>query len=82
MMEQSWHDLLFAHWAVPAERLRPLLPEALELDTREETAWLAVTPFRRIPRAEREPLLEEASRLLAFVAPGAEHDVRVARPEA
>ena len=46
MMEQSWHDLLFAHWAVPAERLRPLVPAPLELDTREGTAWLAVTPFR------------------------------------
>jgi hypothetical protein len=45
-------------------------------------AALVVTPFRRIPRAERAPLLEEAQRLLGFVAPDADHDVRISPPEA
>jgi hypothetical protein len=47
----------------------------------KDAAALVVTPFRKIPRAEREPLLDEAQRLLAFVAPAARHDVRIAPPE-
>jgi uncharacterized protein len=44
-MGQTWDDLLFAHWRVPEETLRPLVPAALELETRDGTAWLGVTPF-------------------------------------
>jgi uncharacterized protein YqjF (DUF2071 family) len=45
VMFQRWHDLLFAHWPLDADRVRPLVPAELELDTREGTAWIAVTPF-------------------------------------
>lgn len=45
-MAQRWHDVLFAHWRVPAESLRPLLPEGLELDLFQGQAWLGVVPFR------------------------------------
>lgn len=45
VMEQVWHDLLFMHWALAPEALRPLVPAQLELDVREGKAWLAVTPF-------------------------------------
>jgi len=40
-------DLLFAHWPVPAEALRRLLPDdpALELDEFDGTGWLGVVPF-------------------------------------
>jgi uncharacterized protein YqjF (DUF2071 family) len=41
-----WLDLLFAHWPVPAEILRPLVPSGLEIDTFEGRAWLGVVPFR------------------------------------
>lgn len=41
-----WVDLLFAHWPVPAEILRPLVPTGLEIDTFEGQAWLGVVPFR------------------------------------
>lgn len=41
-----WVDLLFAHWPVPAEALRPMIPAGLELDTFEGRAWLGVVPFR------------------------------------
>ena len=40
-----WHDLLFAHWAVPADVVRPLIPRALELDTFDRRAWIGVVPF-------------------------------------
>jgi uncharacterized protein YqjF (DUF2071 family) len=45
-MFQQWEDLLFAHWPLPSEVLRPLVPPALSLDTFGGRAWLAVTPFR------------------------------------
>jgi hypothetical protein len=48
----------------------------------KDTALLVVTPFRRISKAERAPLLEEAKRLLAFMVPGAGRDVRIASSEA
>src|SRR5258706_2722286 len=46
IMAQVWHDLLFAHWPVAPEILRPLVPASLELDTFEDEAWLGVVPFR------------------------------------
>ena len=44
-MAQTWHDLLFMHWPLAPEILRPLVPERLTLDTRDGRAWLAVAPF-------------------------------------
>jgi len=41
-----WHDLLFMHWPVPEDSLRPLIPPALKLDTFDGSAWLGVAPFR------------------------------------
>ena len=46
VMAQRWHELLFAHWPVPVEVLRPLIPARLAIDTREKEAWLGVIPFR------------------------------------
>lgn len=46
IMIQRWHDLLFAHWALPPERIRPLIPSELELDTFADKAWVGVIPFR------------------------------------
>lgn len=41
-----WHDLLFMHWPVPPDALRPFIPPALALDTFDGIAWLGVVPFR------------------------------------
>jgi uncharacterized protein YqjF (DUF2071 family) len=41
-----WDDLLFEHWRVPFELLRPLVPAALELETCDGSAWIAVVPFQ------------------------------------
>ena len=46
VMTQTWNGLLFAHWPIPPETLRPLLPAALTLDTFEGEAWLGVVPFQ------------------------------------
>ena len=45
VMHQRWTNLLFAHWPVPPERLRDLLPPSLTLDTFEGQAWVGVIPF-------------------------------------
>jgi uncharacterized protein YqjF (DUF2071 family) len=43
---QSWRDLLFAHWPVPASALRPLVPEPLEIQEFAGSSWVGVVPFR------------------------------------
>ncbi|HEX7289302.1 MAG TPA: DUF2071 domain-containing protein [Candidatus Angelobacter sp.] len=45
IMLQTWHDLLFAHWALTPEKIRPLVPQELELDLRDGRAYVAVAPF-------------------------------------
>ena len=45
VMYQSWGDLLFMHWQVPAGALRRLIPDRLEVDTYDGSAWVGVTPF-------------------------------------
>jgi uncharacterized protein len=45
IMTQRWNDLLFLHYALPPEVLRPLVPDALALDTYQQRAWVSVTPF-------------------------------------
>ena len=43
---QTWCDLLFAHWRVPADRLRRVVPAALPLHHDSEgSTWLGITPF-------------------------------------
>jgi uncharacterized protein len=44
-MQQTWNDLLFAHWTVPRERLRALVPSELPLDSYDGQCWVAVAPF-------------------------------------
>ncbi len=41
-----WHDLLFLHWPVVPDLIRPLIPQGLELDTFDGSAWIGVVPFR------------------------------------
>lgn len=45
IMVQNWHDLLFAHWEIPAEQIRRLVPANLELDLFNGKAFVAVAPF-------------------------------------
>lgn len=44
-MAQNWHDLLFAHWPLPPETLRHLVPRELPLDTFDGSAWVGIVPF-------------------------------------
>lgn len=45
IMYQTWAKLLFMHWPVSDETLRPLIPDPLTIDTFGGTAWIGVTPF-------------------------------------
>ena len=45
IMNQVWHDLLFAHWPVAADPVRVTLPPGLVLDTYDGVAWVGVVPF-------------------------------------
>jgi uncharacterized protein len=44
-MQQTWNDLLFAHWPIAPASLGPLVPDVLPLDTFEGQCWVAITPF-------------------------------------
>jgi uncharacterized protein YqjF (DUF2071 family) len=45
LMHQNWGKLLFLHWAIDAEVLRPLIPRQLSIDTFDGKAWIGVVPF-------------------------------------
>src|SRR6476659_7181856 len=45
IMEQTWNDLLFAHWPIAPEMMRPLVTEVLSLDTFGGDFAIAVAPF-------------------------------------
>jgi uncharacterized protein YqjF (DUF2071 family) len=45
IMTQTWHDLLFAHWALLPAQITPLVPQELELDLFAGQAYVAVVPF-------------------------------------
>ncbi len=64
-MAQTWSELLFAHWRVPVEVLRPLIPDELTIDTFDGSAWVGVVPFEMSGvRPRRFPALPGLSRFL------------------
>jgi uncharacterized protein YqjF (DUF2071 family) len=42
---QTWTDLLFVHWRVPASELRPLLPPETVIDEFDGSAWVGLVLF-------------------------------------
>jgi len=44
-MRQKWRELLFVHWPVPPEVVRPHVPPQLEVDLFEGEAYLGLVPF-------------------------------------
>ena len=45
VMRMRWSELLFAHWAVEPEVLRPFIPAGLELELFEGRAWIGLVPL-------------------------------------
>jgi uncharacterized protein YqjF (DUF2071 family) len=42
---QSWRELLFVHWPVPAAQLRPLVPPSMTIDQFDGSAYVGLVPF-------------------------------------
>jgi uncharacterized protein len=57
----TWKELCFLHWRVDPRLLEPLLPEALELDTFDSSAWIGVVPFRMHAEPRGLPVLNVAA---------------------
>ena len=56
VMAQTWQRLLFAHYPVATDSIRPMIPSLLEIDTYDGEAWISIVPFmmnhvhlRRLP---------------------------------
>ena len=45
ILKQTWNHLLFAHWPVAYDQLRPVVPRFLDLDLFDGEGWVSVTPF-------------------------------------
>ncbi|MDN5709470.1 MAG: DUF2071 domain-containing protein [Planococcus sp. (in: firmicutes)] len=45
IMEQTWRDLVFLHWPISPNALRPFVPAELEIDLFNGQAWVGVVPF-------------------------------------
>jgi len=63
VMCQDWRRLTFVHWRYPPERVQPLLPAGLTVETFDGVAWVGLVPFLmdRV-RPPRGPALEWLSR--------------------
>jgi uncharacterized protein len=46
VMHQTWEHLLFAHWPLSPEVIQAKLPQGLDVDVYDHSAWLAVVPFQ------------------------------------
>lgn len=45
IMRQKWRNVLFLHWPIPVEKLRPHIPSSLQIDTFNGSAWLGIILF-------------------------------------
>ncbi len=45
-MGQTWESLVFVHWRVAADELRPYIPAGLDIEEFDGSAWLGIVPFR------------------------------------
>ena len=45
VMHQEWGKLLFMHWRISENLLRPHIPAALQIDTYGDSAWIGIVPF-------------------------------------
>ncbi|GIV11470.1 MAG: hypothetical protein KatS3mg020_0961 [Fimbriimonadales bacterium] len=63
-LSMRWKHLLFVHWRVPPTALRPLIPEPLQIDTYDGTAWVGFVPF--VMESVRPVWLPPIPKLLDF----------------
>jgi len=58
-VSMRWQNLLFAHWPIEPEKIRPLLPPELEIDTFDGSAWTGIVPFHLTIRLNWMPFALE-----------------------
>lgn len=46
LLSMTGRDVLFAHWPVEPETLRPHVPDPLRIDTADASAWVGILAFR------------------------------------
>ena len=46
LLELSCQDMLFAHWPIDTDALRPYVPRSLTIDTYDGSAWVGFVAFR------------------------------------
>ena len=44
-VRMDWRELLFVHWRVDPDQLAEVLPDGLEVDTFDGSAWIGLVPF-------------------------------------
>lgn len=44
-MVQRWNDVVFLHWRFEPDAVQRLLPEGVEVDTFDGSAWVGLVPF-------------------------------------
>jgi uncharacterized protein len=45
VMVQRWQDLAYIHWRYPIDEIQALLPEGVEVDSFDGSAWVGLIPF-------------------------------------
>ena len=66
VFSMGWIDLLFMHWPIAPETLRPIVPAALQLDAFDGDAWISVVPFRMSGPRPRGLPIPDIEGLTAF----------------
>ncbi|WP_223830614.1 DUF2071 domain-containing protein [Nocardiopsis quinghaiensis] len=46
LLRQSWNEVVFTHWALPPERVAPLLPEHIRPDVLDGLTYVGLVAFR------------------------------------
>src|SRR6186997_1796079 len=64
LMVHRWDSLTFIHWPFAPADVARRLPEGLEVDTFDGTAWIGLIPFRLTVRPPHGPSLPWASTFL------------------
>lgn len=45
-MRQNWENFLALNWPIDPTLIRPLIPDAFEIDIYDSQAWISLTPFQ------------------------------------
>jgi len=53
----QWNDLTFLHWAYDPDVVQRLLPEGLQVETFDGSAWVGLVPFRMQVTAPHAPTI-------------------------